>query len=213
LPTWEPDFDPELRLKRLEERLQQVRDGTIRALIQLLDLKDLKTGLYSRQLADWAERVAEHMGVGSEQLSEVGVAALLHDIGKIGVPDSILQKPGPLGDEELALIRRHPEFGWAILNSIPGFEKTSLLVLHHHERFDGKGYPAGLAGKTIPIGARIVSVVDTLDAMLSDRPYRPSYSIPEALVRLEPEAGSQFDPDVLGYFIEIASRHLEDHPG
>lgn len=210
MANWEPDFDPELRRKQLEERLKQVQDGTIRALTQLLDLKDLKTGLYSRQLADWAQRVAEHMGVGADQLAEVEIAALLHDLGKIGVPDAILQKPGPLNDDEVAVIRRHPEYGWAILNSIPGFEKTSLLVLHHHERFDGKGYPAGLSGKTIPIGARIVAVVDTLDAMLSDRPYRPSYSVPEVLQRLKPEAGSQFDPDVLGYFVELASRHLKD---
>ncbi len=200
----------DLKIKQLEEELKRAQTGTICALSLLLDLKDLKTGLHATRLAEWAVRVAEHMGVGHEAIKEIEVASLLHDIGKIGVPDAILLKPGKLTKEEFGVVKKHPEYGWAILNSVPGLERTSLLVLHHHERFDGKGYPAGLSGKSIPLGARIVAVVDTFDAMLSNRPYRKGFSAGEVLERLEPEAGTQFDPDVLQHFFDITSRHLSE---
>ena len=198
----------QLRIKQIEEEVKKAQTGTICALGLLLDLKDLKTGLHATRLAEWAVRVAEHIGVDSQALREIEIASLLHDIGKVGVPDSILLKPGKLTREEYEVVKKHSEYGWAILNSVPGLERTSLLVLHHHERFDGKGYPAGLVGDAIPLGARIVAVVDTFDAMLSNRPYRKGFSAEEVLDRLAPERGTQFDPEVLQHFFDIASRHL-----
>ena len=105
-------------------------------------------------------------------LSDLEVAALLHDIGKIGIPDAILHKPAKLTGEEYSLMKKHPEYGWAVMRNVPGMECASLMILHHHESYDGKGYPAGLKGEEIPIGSRIVSVIDAFDAMVSSRPYR-----------------------------------------
>lgn len=199
-----------VRVKQLEEELKRAQTGTICALSLLLDLKDLKTGLHATRLAEWAVRVAEHIGVQPEELKEIEIASLLHDIGKIGVPDAVLLKPGKLTREEYEVVKKHSEYGWAILNSVPGLERTSLLVLHHHERYDGKGYPAGLSGEDIPLGARIVAVVDTFDAMLSNRPYRQGFSAEEVLERIAPEAGEQFDPAILRQFFAIAQRYLEE---
>ena len=161
-----------LRIKELEEQVKSCQTGIMLALNMLLDLKDLKTGLHATRLAEWAIRVAEQLGLGHEELRDIELASLLHDIGKVGVPDAMLLKPGRLDPDELARVRKHPEYGWAILRAIPGFERASLLVLHHHECFDGSGYPAGLEGEEIPLGARIVAVVDAFDAMLSSRSYR-----------------------------------------
>src|SRR5437899_11478509 len=112
------------------------------------------------------------MGIEESGLHEIEVAALLHDIGKIGVPDSILRKPGRLDQDEYALMKKHPEYGWAVLRMLPGFERAALDILHHHENFDGKGYPAGLKESEIPIVSRIVTVIDAFDAMVSSRHYR-----------------------------------------
>ncbi len=199
-----------LRLKRLEERIREVEEGIVCALSMLLDLKDLNTGLHATRLAAWALRVAERMGVSESELRAIEIASVLHDIGKVGVPNEILQKPGRLTDEEMDIVRKHSEYGWGILRNIPGFEAISLLVLHHHERWDGKGYPSGLAGEEIPFGARVVAVVDTFDAMLSDRPYRKGMTLEVVLEKLRPEAGRQFDPEILAQFMDIASRYVQD---
>ena len=199
---------PSLRVKRLEEQLRSTRAGTVQALSMMLDLKDLETGIHATRLAEWTVRVGERMGLCDEELRDVEVASVLHDIGKVGVPDAILLKPGRLTADEMRLVKRHPEFGWAILRSIPGFERVSLQVLHHHERFDGLGYPSGLAGEEIPLGARIVAVVDTFDAMLSSRPYRPGLETSEIFDRLEPEHDAQFDGEILSLFLEIATEHI-----
>jgi HD-GYP domain-containing protein (c-di-GMP phosphodiesterase class II) len=133
------------------------------------------------------------------------VAALLHDIGKIGIPDSILKKEGKLTDAERALMNKHPEYSWSILRFFPGLEKASLYALHHHESFNGAGYPAGLKGEEIPIGSRIVSVIDAYDAMISNRCYRQGLSHDEAVRRLlESGGGTQFDPVVVRTCVEIA---------
>lgn len=215
LPTREGDTrisrEPSrLQLKRLEERLKATQTGTLCALNMLLDLKDLRTGLHATRLAELAVRVAESLGVDDEQLADIEAASLLHDIGKIGLPDSILLKPGKLTDEEYAITQKHPEYGWAILRSIPGFEHTSLLVLHHHERYDGTGYPAGLEGEEIPLGSRIVAIVDAFDAMLSKRAYRDALPIDETLRRLEADTGTQFDPAIVPRFIDLASQRLSE---
>ncbi len=194
-----------LQVRELEEALAAARTGAIHALSMLLDLKDLKTGLHATRLATWAVRVGEHLGLGPDQLRDVEVASVLHDIGKVGVPDAILLKPGRLTEREIEVVRKHPEHGWALLRRIPGLERVSLLVLHHHERFDGGGYPSGLRGPQIPLGARIVAVVDTFDAMLSDRPYRRGLAVREVLRRLRPERNAQFDAAILDLFLDLAS--------
>ncbi len=195
---------PALRIKQLEQALRQTQAGAVCALTLLLDLKDLKTGMHATRLAEWAVRVGEELGLGEEELRDVEYASMLHDIGKVGVPDEILFKPGRLTDEEFDQIKKHPEYGWAILRAVPGLESVSLVVLHHHERMDGKGYPAGLEGDEIPLGARIVCVVDAFDAMLSSRTYRKGLGIDEALRRLRGCSPDQFDPQIVAPFIELA---------
>jgi len=200
------ELQTKLECRRLEEAVKLTQIGAMCALNMLLDLKDLRTGLHATRLAEWAVRVAETLGVERSELSDIERASLLHDIGKIGVPDEVLFKPGKLDEQETAIARRHPEYGWAILQSIPGFERASLLVLHHHERFDGTGYPAGLQGTEIPLGARIVAVVDAYDAMISDRAYRKGLPPEEAIRRLRADKHSQFDPDVTELFIAMTQR-------
>ena len=141
-----------LRIKELEEQHLAFRNSLVCAFNQMLDLKDINTGVHSTRLAEWALRVARKMDMPEERLYQVEVAALLHDIGKIGVPDAILKKAGPLTPEERALINRHPEYSWSILRLFPGLEEASLYALHHHESVDGTGYPAGLKGNDIPTG-------------------------------------------------------------
>ncbi len=199
-----------LLVKQLEEHLQQMRTATVCALNQMLDLKDLNTGVHSTRLAEWAMRVAEQLGVSEHQLRDIEVASILHDIGKVGVPDAILNKPGPLTPEEREVINKHSEYGWAILRMIPGFERASLFVLHHHERLDGKGYPAKLTGEEIPLGARIVAVVDAFDAMISNRSYRQGMPVEEALRRMAADSGAQFDPRIVEHFKRLAVQDLDE---
>ncbi len=199
-----------LRAKSLEEQLKQSQTGVMLALNMMLDLKDLNTGLHATRLAEWAVRVAEQLRVGHDELRDIEIASLLHDIGKIGVPDALLQKPGKLSEDEIANVRKHPEYGWAILRNVPGFKRVSLLVLHHHERYDGSGYPAGLKAEEIPLGARIVAVVDAFDAMLSTRSYREGLPFAEAARRLRKSAGTQFDPSIVDPFLDLATKLAPD---
>jgi len=198
-----------LRIKELEEQHNTFRNSLICAFNQLLDLKDIGTGVHSTRLAEWAIRVARKLEIPETQLYQVEVAALLHDIGKIGVPDAILKKQGPLTSEERALINRHPEYSWSILRLFPGLAEASLYALHHHENFDGTGYPAGLKGYEIPLVSRIVSVIDAYDAMVSNRCYRKGLPHTEAVSRLLRSSGSQFDLEVVSTFIPIAELEAE----
>lgn len=200
-PSWVPEY---LHIKELQTQLLGVRTSVICALNQLLDLKDLNTGVHSTRLAEWAVRIGRDLGLDDECLRDLEVAAMLHDIGKVGTPDAILRKPGPLTPEERAVMQKHSEYGWAVLRVVPGFERASLFVLHHHEAYDGSGYPARLRGEEIPIGSRIVCVIDAFDAMLSSRPYRRGLPVEEAIARLERSAGSQFDPVVTPRFVSLA---------
>src|SRR6204780_3337108 len=190
-----------LRVKELEEQHLAFRNSLICAFNQLLDLKDISTGVHSTRLAEWALRVSRKMNIPEERSYQVQVAALLHDIGKIGVPDSILKKNGPLTADERALINRHPEYSWSILRLFPGLEEASLYALHHHESVDGTGYPAGLKGNDIPLVSRIICVIDAFDAMVSNRCYRPGLLHSEAIGRLVRSSGTQFDPTILQAFI------------
>jgi HD-GYP domain-containing protein (c-di-GMP phosphodiesterase class II) len=204
--SWSPLL---LRVKELEEQQTTTRTSVICALNQLLDLKDLNTGLHSTRLAEWAVRVARRLGIAEENLYQYEVAALLHDIGKIGVPDAILKKPSRLTDEERAIMNKHPEYSWSILRLFPDLEEASLFALHHHESYDGSGYPAGLSGEEIPLGSRIVSIIDSFDAMISNRCYRKGLDREEAMRRLVAGSGTQFDPKVLQCFLEIAEAEVE----
>ena len=198
----------ELRIRELETEILNFRTALVCSFNQLLDLRDLNTGVHSTRLAEWGLRVARDLGVPEHCMSDVEMGALLHDIGKIGVPDHILNKPGRLTPEEYEVVKRHPEFGWTVIRNLPGMEQTSLYVLHHHENFDGTGYPARLQGAEIPIGSRIVSVIDAFDAMVSSRPYRDGMPVDEALRRLVEASGTQFDPAVIESFVSIAKTEM-----
>ena len=199
-----------MRIKELEERHTTFRDSVVCAFNQLLDLKDISTGVHSTRLAEWALRVARKLNIPEECLYQVEVAALLHDVGKIGVPDAILKKAGKLTAEERAIINRHPEYSWSILRLFSGLEEASLYALHHHESVDGSGYPAGLTGTNIPLPSRIVSVIDAYDAMVSNRCYRKGMPHEEAIRRLVASSGSQFDAAVVQTFIPIAEQEADD---
>lgn len=183
-------------------------DAIACALGQLVDLRDIGTGVHSTQIVELAIAVGAHFGLQTNELRYLEIGASLHDLGKIGVPDGILQKPDKLSETEFSLMRRHPEYGWAILRHVPGFEWVSLYILHHHERWDGRGYPGGLKGEEIPFGARILAVVDAFHAMISDRPYRKGMTYEEACCRLEEAAGTQFDPVIVEVFVQYVRQQF-----
>ena len=197
------------RIKLLEEQASNLRNSVICAFNQLLDLKDLNTGVHSTRLAEWGLRVGQELGLDENTLRNLEVAALLHDICKVGVPDAILRKPGKLDPAEYALIKKHPDYGWAVLRMLPGFESAALDILHHHESMDGSGYPAGLRNSEIPIVSRIVCVIDAYDAMVSSRPYRKGLPFEEAARRLIASSGTQFDTTVVNSFLPIAQLDME----
>ena len=198
-----------LRVRELEEKLRATRHATICALNQMLDLKDLNTGVHSTRLAEWAVRIGRELGLDDGRLEDIEVAALLHDAGKVGVPDAILKKTGPLDETEWRIMKMHPEFSWAVLRLVPGLERASLFALHHHEKYDGSGYPSGLRGREIPIGARIVSVIDAFDAMVAERPYKHGIPTEEALRRLAKDSGTHFDGDVVDIFLPMAQGEMD----
>ena len=195
-------------VKEFQGDLQRLRSTFIESFNHLVLLKDLSVRAHSDRLADWSVRLAQRLGLDRECQQEIRAAALLHDLGKVGIPDAILQKPGKLTPEERLIINKHPEYGWSALCTLPGFERISLYVLHHHERMDGKGYPAGLKGDEIPFGSRIVCVIDAFDAMISDRCYRKGLPLHEALHRLRASSGSQFDPEVVAHFVDMITRSV-----
>jgi HD-GYP domain-containing protein (c-di-GMP phosphodiesterase class II) len=197
-----------LRVKQVEQQVTDLRSSVICAFTQLLDLKDLNTGVHSTRLAEWGMRVGQELGLEESELQNLEVAALLHDIGKVGIPDAILRKPGRLDADEYTLMKKHPEYGWAVLRMLPGFERAALDILHHHENFDGKGYPAELKELEIPVVSRIVSVIDAFDAMVSSRPYRVGLPHEEAIRRLIESSGTQFDPVVVQCFISFAQAEM-----
>ncbi len=197
-----------IHVKQMEEQIGALRSSLICAFNQLLDLKDLNTGVHSTRLAEWALHVAGELGLDQHYRGDIEVAALLHDIGKIGIADAILNKPAKLTAEEYDLMKKHPEYGWAVLRQVPGMERASLIILHHHESYDGKGYPGGLQGEEIPIGSRIVSVIDAFDAMVSSRPYRQGLPFEEAERRLLQASGTQFDARVVESFLPLARAEM-----
>jgi putative nucleotidyltransferase with HDIG domain len=150
------------------------------------------------------------MGVPKEQIETIARGAFLHDIGKMAIPDNILNKPGKLTPDEVAIMREHCHLGYKLVRKIPVLQEAAEIVYSHQERFDGSGYPRGLKGEGIPLGARIFSIADTLDAITSDRPYRPAQTLDAARVEIEKWTGKQFDPEVVKVFLEMPNKIWED---
>lgn len=176
---------------------------TLEGMVLALDMREQETGYHSYRVTEYAIALARNMGLSQEELSVIVKGAILHDIGKIGIPDSILLKSDRLNQQEWEIMKKHPVLGYNLLKKINFLEHSAKLVLTHHERYDGKGYPNNLSGNEIPIGSRIFSVVDALDAMTSERSYNRAIPFNQALQRIEKAAGSQFDPDVIKCFVSI----------
>jgi putative nucleotidyltransferase with HDIG domain len=187
----------------LIEEMDQLSWGTLKALARTVDAKSSWTAGHSTRVTKMALKIGSVLAISPKKLDDLHRAALLHDIGKVGIPLSILDKPGALDDEEYAMIKKHPSIGARILEPIASYKNILPMVLQHHERFDGKGYPDGLSGDEIDIGARILAVADVFDAIKSDRPYRKGMALERVIDIITEEAGRQFDPVVVDAFLEI----------
>jgi putative nucleotidyltransferase with HDIG domain len=183
--------------------LERSYDITLEALGDALDLKDAETEGHSKRVTAFTIAVAKNMGLPREQIAVIARGAFLHDFGKMAIPDAILRKPGKLTKEEMDIMREHAYLGYQMLKKIPFLAEASEIVYTHQERWDGTGYPRGLRGEEIPLGARIFSVADTLDAITSDRPYRPAQSLEAARAEILKWSGRQFDPEVVKVFLEM----------
>jgi len=187
----------------LYDNLNAMFLGTLEALTASIDAKDRYTCGHSQRVAHLTRALAEELGHDEAALQRMHIAGLVHDVGKIGVPESVLLKPGRLTQDEFAWIRLHPEIGYRILKDIPQLKDVLPGVLHHHERWDGRGYPHGLAGTQIPLLARLIALADSFDAMSSSRTYREAMSRPKVLEEIRRNAGTQFDPDLVPAFLRL----------
>src|SRR5580692_130266 len=198
------------QLQSAMAELERSYDITLQALGDALDLKDSETEGHSRRVTAFTIAIARALGVPREQIAVIARGAFLHDIGKMAIPDHILRKPGKLDDDERAIMREHCYHGYQMLKKIPFLAEACEIVYSHQEHFDGSGYPRGLKGREIPLGARIFSVADTLDAIISDRPYRPARSFVEARKEIQAWVGRQFDPEVVEVFVKMPDEIFED---
>ena len=203
----------EARTQQLQAALRDLErsyDITLQALGDALDLKDRETEGHSRRVTAFTMAIARHMGLPPEQVAMIARGAFLHDIGKMAIPDKILNKPGKLDPDEMAVMREHCFKGYQIVKRIPFLEDACDIIYSHQEHFNGSGYPRGLKGKEIPLGARIFSVADTLDAIISDRPYRAARPFSAARAEITRCAGTQFDPEVVTAFQEMPDEVFEE---
>ncbi len=200
-------------IQAMTARLQETYAGTLEALVAALDARDRETRGHSVRVSRLTMLLARELGVqeGTREWLDMERGSLLHDIGKIGVADAILRKPGKLADDEWAEMRRHARIGYEMLKDIPFLAGAAEIVACHHERWDGKGYPRGLAGEAIPLGARIFALADAFDAMATDRPYRRARSYEECKAEIVRCAGTQFDPRVVEAFLRVYPRWVEFH--
>jgi putative nucleotidyltransferase with HDIG domain len=198
------------QLQAAMANLERSYDITLETLGDALDLKDRETEGHSKRVTAFTIAIARAMGLPREQINTIARGAFLHDIGKIAIPDKILNKPGKLTKEEMDVMQEHAYHGYQIVKKIPFLNEAADIVYSHQERFDGTGYPRGLKGEQIPLGARIFSVADTLDAITSDRIYRAAQTLPAAKEEIARWAGRQFDPEVVRVFLEMPDNIWDD---
>ena len=198
--------------QRLQSVNRQLLD-TIKVLAMALDARDHYTHGHSAQVTEYSIAIAQRMGLSFKEIDDLRDAGLLHDIGKIGISDAILLKPGRLTEAEYLKIKEHPAIGKKILEPVASLADKVPLIYHHHERFDGKGYPLGLKGTTIPLGARILAVADSYQAMTSDRPYRNALPLSVAIEELVKNKATQFDPQIVDVFVAYLTECAGDSPG
>ncbi len=195
-----------LSLKRTVELMEQTISA-VEAMADVVDMRDHYTFEHSRRVAEYSVQLARSMGLSNEEISTIRLAARVHDLGKIGVPDNILFKEGKLTQQEWELMKRHPELGHQILARFPQYQRGKELVLTHHERFDGTGYPNKRDGQHLPIGAQIIAVADSLEAMTSDRPYRKALTMDHVLSEFRKHKGAQWHPAVVEALENLVSQH------
>ncbi|HEV3231959.1 MAG TPA: HD-GYP domain-containing protein [Candidatus Dormibacteraeota bacterium] len=202
------------RRQRKDAELRQAQEATVRILAQAVELRDGYTGLHIQRVADYAMTLHEMVSPGT-LVYEEAIGFTVHDIGKLGVPDAVLLKPGPLDPDEQKIMRKHPIIGSALIQNLDFLNRSVPLVRHHHERWDGLGYPDGLAEDEIPLTARVFSVADSFDAATTDRPYRPARPVREAAADIVAGAGRAYDPDVIEAFAHAIEREtlLSKVPG
>lgn len=193
----------EQMLREASEELRLAYDATLQGWSSALELRERETAGHAHRVVKATLRLARALGVEEDQLVHIQRGALLHDIGKMGIPDHILLKPGPLDEEEWVIMRQHPVYAYDMLAPIPYLTPALDIPLYHHERWDGRGYPSGLSGEGIPLAARIFAVVDVWDALAHDRPYRPAWSAEETIEYIRKQSGTHFDPRVVNAFIEL----------
>jgi PAS domain S-box-containing protein len=194
-------------LRRSHALLRDAYESTLEGWARALELRDGETEGHTRRVAEFTVQLARRMGFAGDDLADLRRGALLHDIGKMAIPDAILRKPGPLTQDEWAIMRQHPEYARSILEPIEFLHGATLIPYAHHERWDGSGYPQGLRGEEIPFPARVFAVVDVWDAVRSDRPYRPAWSAEAAVEYVEANSGVLFDPGVVPEFLRIVADH------
>jgi response regulator RpfG family c-di-GMP phosphodiesterase len=200
--------DRTTELRSALKNIANTYQNTLLALVAALDAREHETSDHSQRVVKYTTVIAQRMGIGGQELEEIGRGALLHDIGKIGVPDAVLLKPGKLTPDEWVEMRRHPDIGFQMIQAIPFLSTPAAIVLAHQERWDGAGYPRNLSRQEIPIGARIFAVADTLDAMTTNRPYRKGTTFANAIAEIVRCADKQFDPEVVRAFIDIGEAGL-----
>jgi len=200
------DLTEQLRKMLSADSSPQSLYEVVTSLSSALDARDHYTNGHSERVIEYAKQIATELGMPMQQQEELVYLCLLHDIGKIGIPDHILNKPGRLTQEEFEIMKRHAEIGERIISPLEALKNLKPLIRHHQEYYDGKGYPDNLSGEAIPIACRILSVVDTFDAMTTDRPYRKALPIEAAMAELRRCADSQFDPAVVDIFITILDK-------
>ena len=204
IPGWL--FD---RQRSLLHELANANEETLLGLVAALDLREHNTRLHSQRVREYTELIAKQFDINEKTRREIGFGALLHDVGKIAVPDQILLKPGKLTEQEWGEMRKHPEAGYRIVKRIGFLKNAAEIVYAHHEKFDGGGYPRGLKGNDIPLEARMFMVVDVYDALTSKRPYRSPMTYEEAAAEIRSLSGSHFDPVVVDKFLAIAPEQLQ----
>jgi putative nucleotidyltransferase with HDIG domain len=190
--------------------LERSYDITLEAMGDALDLRDAETEGHSKRVTGYAIALAREVGLNAEELKVIARGAFLHDIGKISTPDEVLLKPGKLDERETEIMREHCERGYEMVRKIPFLREASEIVYAHQESFDGSGYPRGLRGEEIPLGARIFAIADTLDAITSDRPYRKGRSFTEARKEIIKCSGKQFDPKIVEVFLQVPEERWSD---